>query len=387
MITRSITSTIVLLVCISGTWEPAIAQTGVKKYEAQEVQKAQELRRKKEALERSALQRQQDLKRQRAAYEAQQLAALKALEVKRDQYRPFQNRATRFIYSAIKICNGKLQIFDGQRIYEIQNKNRPILDKDYDVYTSINFESISELDKLNKGISEKAVIKLVVKVQDYSNLYERYNYTGRQWTEWYPSKFYMLENGARYINFGNVIITRSNDRSFEFDTSGHYPFDVNKLDVGIDRENLTGKYFTSFVRNGFLDVKGQRLDDVDQMNCLTDNIDLASMFSWADLHRRQQPNLQPNLQPTPINKQSWVREGDYPSAATAMEEQGTVEFELAISASGAVENCVIIQSSGSTSLDLATCNLVKRRARFNPGTDSLGRPISAKTKDRVTWRL
>lgn len=384
MKSRSITSTIVLLACINGTWERAIAQTGVKKYEAQEVQKAQELRRKKEALERSALQRQQDLKRQRAAYEAQQLAALKALEVKRDQYRPFQNRATRFIYSAIKICNDKLQIFDGQKIYEIQNKNRPILDKDYDVYTSINFESISELDKLNKGISEKAVIKLFVKVQDYSNLYERHNYTGRQWTEWYPSRNDGYENDARYINFGNVVITRSNDRSFEFYSSGRYPFDVNGNDVGlIDRENLTGKYFTSFVQNGFLDVKGQRLDDVDQMNCLTDNIDLASMFSWADLHRRQQPNLQP----TPINKQSWVREDDYPSAARAMEEQGTVEFELAISASGAVENCVIIQSSGSTSLDLATCNLVKRRARFNPGTDSLGRPISAKSKDRVTWRL
>ena len=55
MITRSITSTIVLLACINVTWDPAIAQTGVKKYEAQEIQKAQELRRKREALERSAV--------------------------------------------------------------------------------------------------------------------------------------------------------------------------------------------------------------------------------------------------------------------------------------------------------------------------------------------
>jgi TonB family protein len=382
---RSITSTIVLLACINGTWERAIAQTSVKTYEAQEVQRTQELRRKKEALERSALQRQQNLKRQKAAYEVQQLAAQRALEVKKDQYRPFQNRATRFIYSAIKICNDKLQIFDGQKIYEIQNKNRPILDKDYDVYTSINFESISELDKLNKGISEKAVIKLFVKVQDYSNLYERHNYTGRRWTEWYPSRNDGYENDARYIDFGNVVITRSNDRSFEFYSSGRYPFKATETSSGymIDRDNLTGKYFTSFVQNGFLEVKGQRLDDVDQMNCLTNNIDLASMFSWADLHRSQQPNLQP----TPINRQSWVSMNDYPSAARANEEQGTVEFELAISASGAVENCVIIQSSGSTSLDLATCNLVKRRARFNPATDSLGRPISAKSKDRLTWRL
>ena len=381
----SITSTIVLLACINGTWEPAIAQTVVKTYEAQEVQRTQELRRKKEALERSALQRQHDLKRQKAAYEAQQLAAQKALEVKKDQYRPFQFRAARFIYSAIKICNDKLQIFDGQKIYEIRNKNRPISDKDYDVYGTINFESINELDKLNKGISEKAVINLFVKVQDYSNLYERYNYTGQQWTEWYPSRNDGYENGVRYINYGNIVITRSNDGSFEFYSSGRYPFKATETSSGymIDRDNLTGKYFTSFVQNGFLEVKGQRLDDVDQMNCLTDNIDLASMFSWADFHRRQQPNSQP----TPINRQSWVGENDYPSAARANEEQGTVEFELAISASGAVENCVIIQSSGSTSLDLATCNLVKRRARFNPATDSLGRPISAKSKDRLTWRL
>lgn len=382
---RTIISASLLVAGSGALHEPTRAQSSVKKYEAQEIQRREQLRRQRGAYEQSEIQRQQNLRKQKAAYEAQELAKQRALEAKKKQYEPFEWRATRFIYSAMKVCDGKLQIFDGLKVFEILNKNRPISDEDYNVFFTIKFENISELDKLNKGISEKAVLNFFLTVKDYENLYERSNYTGRQWTEWYQSKNDGYENDVRYVDYGDIVITRSNDGSFEFYSTGRYPFKVTETSSGymIDRDNLTGKYFTSFVQNGFLDVKGQRLDDVDQMNCLTNNIDLASMFSWADLDRRQQPNLQP----TPINRQDWVNMNDYPSAARANEEQGTVEFELAISASGAVENCVIIQSSGSTSLDLATCNLVKRRARFNPATDSLGRPISAKSKHRLTWRL
>ncbi len=381
---RSATSTIVLLACINGTWEPAIAQTGVKKYEAQEIQKAQELRRKKNALEQSELKRQQDLKKQRAAYEAEQLAAQKALEVRKGQYKPFAMRATRFIYSAMKICDGKLQIFDGQQLSEILNKNRPISDEDYNVYYTIKFEEISELDKLNKGISEKAILNFFLTVKDYNNLYERHNYTGTQWSEWYrPDNGY--DNDVRYVNYGDMVVTKSNDGSFEFYSSEKYPFKIYNSSAGlmIDRDNVTKKYFTSFVIDGFIDVKGQRFDDIDQMNCLTNNFDLAGMFSWADLLERQQPDLLP----TPINQQNWIRSEDYPSAAIRNGEQGVVEYEIAISASGAVENCGIIRSSGSTSLDVATCQAVKERARFNPATDSQGRPVSAKGRYRFTWRL
>jgi TonB family protein len=79
---------------------------------------------------------------------------------------------------------------------------------------------------------------------------------------------------------------------------------------------------------------------------------------------------------------------DYPGEALRERQQGTVSFWVRISPEGRVSDCRIIQSSGSPSLDAATCRIIRERARYTPARDAQGRPAEAFDGDyAVTWRL
>lgn len=78
---------------------------------------------------------------------------------------------------------------------------------------------------------------------------------------------------------------------------------------------------------------------------------------------------------------------DYPPEAQMNDEQGTVAAELTINEHGRVRNCEVVESSGSESLDSATCRILMERARFTPAKDSSGQPVTDKLTKRITWRL
>ncbi|MCY7281047.1 MAG: energy transducer TonB [Sphingomonas bacterium] len=78
---------------------------------------------------------------------------------------------------------------------------------------------------------------------------------------------------------------------------------------------------------------------------------------------------------------------DYPAAALRDEEQGTVSFAVAINRDGRVTQCSITTSSGSISLDLATCSIIQRRARFSPARDASGRTVEDRADARIRWEL
>lgn len=78
---------------------------------------------------------------------------------------------------------------------------------------------------------------------------------------------------------------------------------------------------------------------------------------------------------------------DYPAAALLNDEQGTVEFAVAIDSTGRVAACSITQSSGSVSLDVTTCSIIQRRARFTPARDASGRAVEDRSKGRIRWVL
>lgn len=87
------------------------------------------------------------------------------------------------------------------------------------------------------------------------------------------------------------------------------------------------------------------------------------------------------------NLQGLFRESDYPSSAVENEEQGTVSVVLSIGPNGRVSNCSVASSSGSRSLDSATCRVLTSRAKFTPARDSTGTAISGTFRQRITWRL
>jgi protein TonB len=87
------------------------------------------------------------------------------------------------------------------------------------------------------------------------------------------------------------------------------------------------------------------------------------------------------------NLGTYVSDADYPPDAVRREEQGTTRFRLAVGPDGRVADCTVTGSSGSASLDLATCRLMKSRARFAPARDTGGNAVADSVTNAINWRL
>lgn len=81
-------------------------------------------------------------------------------------------------------------------------------------------------------------------------------------------------------------------------------------------------------------------------------------------------------------------EDDYPAAAQAAGATGTAQAELTIGPDGRVVGCNLVRSTGNSALDSATCNILRRRAKFTPARDSNGNPTTdTMTTPPIVWQL
>jgi protein TonB len=79
---------------------------------------------------------------------------------------------------------------------------------------------------------------------------------------------------------------------------------------------------------------------------------------------------------------------DYPAAAQSAGAEGTAQATLTIGPDGRIAGCNITRSTGNSSLDSATCNILRRRAKFTPARDSNGQPTTdTLTTPPIVWRL
>jgi len=77
---------------------------------------------------------------------------------------------------------------------------------------------------------------------------------------------------------------------------------------------------------------------------------------------------------------------DYPSSALAAGAGGTAQAELTIGTDGRVVGCSLIRSTGNGALDAATCNILRRRAKFTPARDSNGNATTDTIRTpMITW--
>ncbi len=67
---------------------------------------------------------------------------------------------------------------------------------------------------------------------------------------------------------------------------------------------------------------------------------------------------------------------DYPAAAIAAGAQGTAQARLSIGTDGRVVGCDLVQSTGNSALDSATCRVLRSRVKFTPAKDSNGNPTT-----------
>ncbi|WP_068073362.1 energy transducer TonB [Novosphingobium lentum] len=85
------------------------------------------------------------------------------------------------------------------------------------------------------------------------------------------------------------------------------------------------------------------------------------------------------------NPGNWATSNDYPSRALREERAGTTGFHVTVGTDGKVADCSITRSSGSPDLDQATCDNIRRRARFTPATDGEGNPTTGSYSSSVRW--
>ena len=79
---------------------------------------------------------------------------------------------------------------------------------------------------------------------------------------------------------------------------------------------------------------------------------------------------------------------DYPASAQAAGAEGTAQATLTIGPQGQVVGCNLTRSTGNGALDSATCNILRRRAKFTPARDSNGQPTTdTVTTPPIVWRL
>ena len=85
--------------------------------------------------------------------------------------------------------------------------------------------------------------------------------------------------------------------------------------------------------------------------------------------------------------QRLFRAADYPLAALARKEQGSVTVRLTVGVMGRVGACDVTSSSGSRALDSASCQILQSRALFTPARDSSGNSTTATVHQEIRWRL
>jgi len=83
----------------------------------------------------------------------------------------------------------------------------------------------------------------------------------------------------------------------------------------------------------------------------------------------------------------WVTSDDYPPAALREEREGVVRITWQINEQGRVENCSVVNSSGSPDLDDAACRLITRRGRYSPAKDENGNPTRSTDARTIRWQI
>lgn len=78
---------------------------------------------------------------------------------------------------------------------------------------------------------------------------------------------------------------------------------------------------------------------------------------------------------------------DYPALAIRERRQGLVEFALRVARDGRPSGCSVLNQGTASVLEIATCDILLRRARFEPARDSGGQAVEGAVRGRIKWAL
>ena len=91
--------------------------------------------------------------------------------------------------------------------------------------------------------------------------------------------------------------------------------------------------------------------------------------------------------PEPLNVAEWITPQDYPATSIALDESGTVDFALTVSAEGIVSKCDAVSGTAPARLKTLTCQLLQERGRFEPARDEQGKAMPGLYSGTVRWQI
>ena len=87
----------------------------------------------------------------------------------------------------------------------------------------------------------------------------------------------------------------------------------------------------------------------------------------------------------PISPGYWVFTDDFPASELGGRGGSTsVTFDIGVD--GRATGCKVAKSSGSSAFDIATCDVITRRAHFIPAIGDDGRPRASTGHHTIVWR-
>ncbi|MEM7703371.1 MAG: energy transducer TonB [Pseudomonadota bacterium] len=89
----------------------------------------------------------------------------------------------------------------------------------------------------------------------------------------------------------------------------------------------------------------------------------------------------------PINQDKWIAPEIIEARACRGERcfVGFVGYTLLVNREGRATDCAVTLTSGDRGLDVETCNLLLRGARFKPATNAKGEPVKGRYASSVLW--
>lgn len=83
----------------------------------------------------------------------------------------------------------------------------------------------------------------------------------------------------------------------------------------------------------------------------------------------------------------WLTTDDYPTRSVRERQEGRTGYRLTTNAAGRVTACTITGASGHSELDDRACQLLPKRAKFEPARDTMGAAVSGSFSGTIQWRL
>lgn len=87
------------------------------------------------------------------------------------------------------------------------------------------------------------------------------------------------------------------------------------------------------------------------------------------------------------NPGAWLSSSDYPGESLARGEQALIRFRLMIDAAGNTSACSIQSAIAKGDFAKVTCDLIKRRARFEPARNAKNENVASYFVGKVFWMM